>query len=128
MDETDPQLAETNGYYVVKFWERHKEDSQNQLTKDCRYWPDIKAKLSNGSTGGQWLVSPNKAEATVKKGRATWITGEVNLFLDTIVGPFNFQRVGNQAHRIPGKVWQEFKNKSEQMDVDGKEAFLVSPI
>ena len=124
MDDTDPEMAKELGFYKVFKYVRHPDDAAVRPVKDCRFWPEVREKLSDGRLGKLVLVKPQKFQRFLQeRGEAySAVLVEVNLLEDGIVGPFNFmQKKDNnekELHRIAPQRWRQLKRMAPGWGVD----------
>jgi hypothetical protein len=90
LDETDPQLALQFGRYHCRWYIRHCEDSHKELTRRCRFWPEIH-EVQDGVLSTMLAVRPDKVLKFLKsRNDVAWYQLDVDLAEHKLVGPFNF--------------------------------------
>jgi hypothetical protein len=131
MDATDPRLAKTMGTYVARWYAPHHTDRVNHPLTHCRFWPDVRTRASPSDPPTELVpISPSKVEqwlASQEGSLAVWITDNVNLATDLLVGPFDFIGTPTAHVKRPHNVSRKKFSKYEQLvDLDHWDALCTA--
>jgi hypothetical protein len=138
LPKTDPQAALVFGRYFVHWWTPTLTDRKHRIIKDCRFAPDIRMK----GNGLRQQIKFVKVEDALKSDPSIeWMSDEVYITEDRIVGPFDFETVRgtqvpssakplrgshkpekkkqaiSETNRVPQYVWDELEHRGPEMNV-----------
>jgi hypothetical protein len=136
--KTDPQAALTFGRYYVQWWTPTLTDRKTRIIKDCRFAPDVRMK----GNGLRQPIRPTRVEEALKSDPSIeWMSDEIHITEDRIVGPFDFETVRgihvppdakivrgtkkpekkkqaiSETERVPQYVWDELEKRGPEMKV-----------
>jgi hypothetical protein len=128
--ETDPHLALHFGQYVVRWWTPALSDRKKRLIRNCRFAPDVRKVLHKQVYGRRHAVNPSTVKQALQSDESLhWMSDTVNLTVDRIIGPFDFEtvrgidtndakrRVTSEQHRIPEIIWTELESRGAELNV-----------
>jgi hypothetical protein len=98
LDATNPQLAKTVGTYCALWMTPHHNDRTHYPLTHCRFWPHLIRQTRD--TTQSVYVSPDKVEHALRNDPTlTWLSADVNLAEDLLVGPFDFATMAPDGSR-----------------------------
>jgi hypothetical protein len=115
-DETNWKKARSEGVFHVRYFVRALADSKKKKGRDCAYWPEIHEFKRDGQTMGPIVpTKPVKVEhlLSTKPFRYMWYQDTINLFENSIVGPFDFE----DGFIVPAAMWQALLAKAKDSNL-----------
>ena len=125
LDESDTEVTDKFGVYLVKFYIRHHQDSTHKSICSCRYWPEIHKLQSDGEIGSIYPVAPKRVKNLLQaRTNLYWYQDDVNLVTDALVGPFNFKK----GYLVDAAQWEELQQEASKHGIDTQEINRIVPL
>ena len=123
IDDTDPLRAKRLGEYQCNFLISHSKDAAMRPTRECRFWPELRALKSDGSLGKQIEVAPGKVASFLHRNPSTvQYSDRISLSENRIAGPFNFENRVISRNQVRGLVpegaWKELEEAGPERGID----------
>ena len=128
-DETIEDEAKTKGLYHVRWFMRHYIDASRRIVSECRFWPEVHELLPNDVLGAIQVVRPSeRIEQVLMKKKWVWYQQKMNLFVEHIVGPFNFSIINREPNRVDPTIWNQLRMKASPTEVDLSNLHQIEPL